>query len=119
MRFLEVGIGQNKGALQGIFSYIHEATGSLPNLAAFMQGRLTWIRFFNIEPQKRSPVTKLGAQAQHRVIQRFLPLYTSNKSEITCARDKCMVFNNTDQAISGSTEIGSIVVILMKEIYKS
>ena len=30
-----------------------------------------------------------------------------------------MVFNNTDQAISGSTEIGSIVVILMKEIYMS
>ena len=120
-RFLEVSIEQNKGALQGIFSYINEATGSLPNLAAYFNaGTFAADRFFDSEPQKRSRVTKLGAQTQHsRVIQRFLPPYTSKKSEISCAWDKCVVFNNIDQAISGSTEIESIVVILMKEIYKS
>ena len=47
VRFLEVGIGQNKGALQGICSYIHEATGSLPNLAAlFYAGTFDVDTFF-------------------------------------------------------------------------
>ena len=59
--------------------------------------------FFNIEPQKRSRVTKLGAQTQHRVIQRFVPPSASKQSEITCARDKCVVFHNIGQAIPGST----------------
>ena len=59
--------------------------------------------FLNFEPQKRSRVTKLGAQTQHRVIQRFLPPFTSKQSEITCARDEGVVFSNIGQAISGST----------------
>ena len=60
--------------------------------------------FFDIEPQKRSPVTKLGAQTQHRVIERFVPPSASKQSELTCARDKCVVFhNNIGQVISGST----------------
>ena len=42
----------------GIFLYTHEAMESLPDLVAF----------FYFEPQKRSRVTKLGAQTQHRVI---------------------------------------------------
>ena len=60
--------------------------------------------FFDIEPQKRSRLTKLGAQTQHRVIQQFVPTFASKQSEITCARDKCVVFHNIGQAISGSTE---------------
>ena len=59
--------------------------------------------FFDIEPQKRSRLTKLGAQTQHRVIQQFVPPSTSKQSEITCSRDKCVVFHNIGQAISGST----------------
>ena len=58
--------------------------------------------FFNIEPQKRSRLTKLGAQTQHRMIKQFVPP-ASTQSEITCARDKCVVFHNIGQAISGST----------------
>ena len=54
---------------------------------------------FYFEPQKRSRVTKLGAQTQHRVIQRPLSPFTSKKSEITCARDEGVVFSNTGQAI--------------------
>ena len=46
---------------------------------------------------------KLGAQTQHRVIQRFVPPSGSKQSEITCARDKCVILSNIDQAISGST----------------
>ena len=78
-------VASNDGRLQmiyvakvEIFSYIHEATGSLPDLAAFFlcmdfyRGYL-----FYIEPQKRSRVTRLGAQTQHRVIQRFLSTSTS------------------------------------------
>ena len=60
--------------------------------------------FFEIEPQKRSRLTKLGAQTQHKVIQQFVPPSASKQSEITCARDKCVVFHNIGQAISGSTE---------------
>ena len=60
--------------------------------------------YFDIEPQKRSRLTKLGAQTQHRVIQQFVPPSASKQSEITCARDKCVVFHNIGQAISGSTE---------------
>ena len=59
--------------------------------------------YYYFEPQKRSRVTKLGAQTQHRVIQRFLPPFTSKQSEILCARDKGVVFGNIGQAISGST----------------
>ena len=58
---------------------------------------------FYIEPQKRSQVTKLGAQTKRRVVLRFVPPSASKQSEITCARDKCMVFYNVGQAISGST----------------
>ena len=90
----------------GIFSYIHEAMGSLPDLGAFFLC-MHFCRgyFFDIEPQKRSRVTKLGAHTQHIVIQRFLPPSTSkqSKSEITCARDKSVIFSNIGQAISGST----------------
>ena len=69
-----------------------------------MHGLLPWILFLKkFEPQKRSRVTKLGAQTQHRVIQRFLPPFRSKLSEITCARDKGVVFSNIGQAISGST----------------
>ena len=59
--------------------------------------------FFDIEAQKRSRVTKLGAQTQHRVVLRSVPPSASKQSEITCARDKCVVFHNIVQAISGST----------------
>ena len=59
--------------------------------------------FFDIEAQKRSRVTKLGAQTQHRVVLRFVPPSASKQSEITCARDKCVVFHNIGKAISGST----------------
>ena len=61
--------------------------------------------FYDFEPQKRSRVTKLGAQTQHRVIQRFLPPYTSKQSEIMCARDKGVVFHSIGQALSGSTDV--------------
>ena len=61
--------------------------------------------FFDIEPQKRSRVTKLGAQKQHRVIQRFVSPPVPKQSEITCARDKCVVFHTIDQAICW--EVGS------------
>ena len=60
--------------------------------------------FFYFEPQKRSRVTKLEAQTQHRVIQRFRPPFTSKQSEITCARDEGVIFSNIGQAISGSNE---------------
>ena len=72
-----------------IFSYIHEAMGSLPDLTAFFLC-MDFCRgyfFIYIEPQKRSRVTKLVEQ----------------KSEITCARDKSVVFSIIGQAISGST----------------
>ena len=59
--------------------------------------------FFDIEPQKRSRLTKLRAQTHLRVIQQFVPPSASKQSEITCARDKCVVFHNMGQAISGST----------------
>ena len=67
------------------------------------QGLLPWTLFYDFEPQKRSGVTKLGAQTQHRVVQRFLPLYMSKQSEITCARDKGVVFLNIGQVFPGST----------------
>ena len=102
--------------------YIHEATGSLPNLTAFFNagkatgslpnftaffnaGTFAVDTFFDIEPQKRSRFTKLGAQTQHRVIQRFLPPSASKQSGITCARNKGVFFNNIGQALSGSTAI--------------
>ena len=59
--------------------------------------------FFYIEAQKRSRVTKLGAQTQHRVVLRLVPPSASKQSEIMCARDKCVVFHNIGKAISGST----------------
>ena len=60
--------------------------------------------FYIIEAQKRSRVTKLGAQTQHRVVLRFVPPSASKQSEIMCARDKCVVFHNIGKAISGSTD---------------
>ena len=60
--------------------------------------------FFDIKAQKRSRVTKLGAQKQHRVVLRLVPPSASKQSEIMCARDKCGVFHNIGKAISGSTE---------------
>ena len=60
--------------------------------------------FFYIEAQKRSRVTILGAQTQHRVVLRLVPPSASKQSEIMCARDKCGVFHNIGKAISGSTE---------------
>ena len=92
----------------GIFSYILEAMRSLPDLAAFFYAwTLAVDTFFDFEPQKRSRVTKLGAQTQHRVIQRFLSPFTSKQSEITCARDEGVVSSNIGQAISGSTVWGN------------
>ena len=92
----------------GIISYIHETMRSLPDLAAFCwSGTFALDTFYDFEPQKRSRVTKLGAQTQHRVIQRCLPPYMSEQSEITCARDKGVVFQNIGQALSGSTETRS------------
>ena len=80
--------------------------GSLPDLAAFFYSWTFAVdTFFDGEPQKRSRVTKLGAQTQHRVIQGFVPPSASKQSEITCARDKCVVFHNIGQAISGSPGI--------------
>ena len=75
--------------------------GSVPDIAAFflLVEFCHGILFFNIEPQKRSRVTKLGAQTQHRVIQRFAPPSASKQSGIACARDKCVVFSNIGQAI--------------------
>ena len=69
----------------------------------FMYGRLPWKLFFYIEPQKRSRVTKLGAQTKQSEVRWFVPPSASKQSEITCGRDKCMVFHNIGQAISGST----------------
>ena len=60
--------------------------------------------FFDIEAQKRSRVTKLGAQTQHGVVLRLVPPSASKQSEIRCARDKCGVFHNIGKAISGSTD---------------
>ena len=62
--------------------------------------------FFDIEAQKRSRVTKLGAQTQDRVVLRLVPPSASKQSEIMCARGKCGVFHNIRKAISGSTEMG-------------
>ena len=59
--------------------------------------------FFDIEAQKRSRLTKRGAQTQHRVVLRLVPPSASKQSEIMCARDKCGVFHNIGKAISGST----------------
>ena len=59
--------------------------------------------FFDIEAQKRSQVTKLGAQTQHRVVLRLVPPSASKQSGIMCARDKCGIFHNIGKAISGST----------------
>ena len=77
---------------------------SLPDLAAFFLC-MDFSRgyFFDIEAQKRSRVTKLGAQTQHRVVLRLVPPSASKQSEIMCARDKCGVFHNIGKAISGST----------------
>ena len=61
--------------------------------------------FFYIEAQKRSRVTKLGAQTQHRVVLRLVLPSASKQSEIMCARDKCGVFHNIGKAISGSTVV--------------
>ena len=63
--------------------------------------------FFDIEAQKRSRVTKLGAQTQHRVVLRLVPPSASKQSEIRCARDKCGVFHNIGKAISGSTVLAA------------
>ena len=56
--------------------------------------------FIYFELQKRSRVTELGAQTQHRVIQWFLPPFSSKQSEIRYARDESVVFSNIGQAIS-------------------
>ena len=69
-----------------------------------MHGLEPWILFFYIEAQKRSRVTKLGAQTQHRVVLRLVLPSASKQSEIMCARDKCGVFHNIGKAISGSTD---------------
>ena len=61
--------------------------------------------FFDIEAQKRSRVTKPGAQTQHRVVLWFVPPSASKQSEIMCARDKCVVFHNIGKGISGSTDV--------------
>ena len=78
--------------------------------------------FFDIGPQKRSRVTKFGAQTQHRVIHRFLPPSTSKQSkseiEITCARDKGVVFSSIGQAISGSTVLKVYVELRCTAIEK-
>ena len=79
--------------------------GSLPDLVAFFLC-MDFCRgyfFYDIEPEKRSRVTKFGVQTQHRVVLRFVPLSASKQSEITCARNKCVVFHNIGQAISGSS----------------
>ena len=77
---------------------------SLPDLAAFFCAwTLAVDTVFDIEAQKRSPVTKLGVQTQHRVVLRLVPPSASKQSEIMCARDKCVVFHNIGKAISGST----------------
>ena len=55
-----------------------------------MHGLLPWILFY-IGAQKRSRVTKLGAQTHHRVVLRFAPPSASKQSEIMCTRDKCVV----------------------------
>ena len=64
--------------------------------------------FLYIEAKKRSRVTKLGAQTQHRMVLRFVPPSASKQSEIMCARDKCVVFHNIGKAISGSTAKGTL-----------
>ena len=66
--------------------------------------------FFDIEAQKRSRVTKLGAQTQHRVVLRLVPPSASKQLEIMCARDKCGVFHNIGKAISGSTAFLLVVL---------
>ena len=66
-------------------------------------GTYAVLTFFYIEPQKRSRVTKLGTQMQHRVLQRILPPSRPPQSQIACASDIVMVFNNINQATSGST----------------
>ena len=75
--------------------------------------------FFDIEAQKRSRVTKLGAQTQYRVVLRFFP--ASKQSEIMCARDKCVVFQNIGRAISDSTDqprrSSNIIFLLSERIY--
>ena len=68
--------------------------------------------FFDIEPQKRFRLTKLGAQKQHRVIQQFVPPSASKQSEITCAREKCVVFHNIGQAISGSKPLHGMCCVV-------
>ena len=82
---------------------------SLPDLAAFFYAwTLDVDTFFDIEAQKRSRVTKLGAQTQHRVVLRLVPPSASKQSEIMCARDKCGVFHNIGKAISGSTAVNMV-----------
>ena len=61
--------------------------------------------FFDIEAQKRSRVTKLGAQTQHRVVLRLVPPSASKQSEIMCARANRVVFHNIGKAVSGSTVV--------------
>ena len=72
--------------------------------------------FFNIEAQKRSRVTKLEAQTQHRVVLRFVPPSASKQSEIMCVRDKCVVFHNIGKAVSGSTVTFSVLVANPKKL---
>ena len=67
-----------------------------------MHGLEPWILLFILR-HKRSRVTKLGAQTQHRVVLRLVPPSASKQSEIMCARDKCGVFHHIGKAISGST----------------
>ena len=68
--------------------------------------------FFYIEAQKRSRVTKLGAQTQHRVVLRLVPPSASKQSEKMCARDKRVVFHNIGKAISGSTVVPFFVMCI-------
>ena len=76
--------------------------------AFFFAGTFDVVTFFDIEPQKRSRVTKLNPQMQHRVIQWYSQSYpplgrNSLGSQIACASDIVMVLNNIDQAIFRST----------------
>ena len=95
------GVSPKSGHLH-VFSI---QTGSVHYLPACISlcGYVCRVNFFYIEPQKRSRVTKLGTQMQHRVLQRILPPSRPPQSQIACASDIVMVFNNINQATSGST----------------
>ena len=86
-----------------------DLVGGFKDLAAFlfMHGLFAVDTFFLILSHRNDLDSRnyLGAQTQHKVIQRFLPPSASkqSKSEITRAGDKGVVLSNIGQAISGST----------------